>query len=77
MGLPVEEEEVWGWGVAKGDPGVELACRISSDMGRELRRGAISYLEYKLGNNPGLPTFDLSSVLGVLVIDFLGGITFS
>lgn len=36
-----------GCGVAKGDPGTEFARRMSSDMGSELRRGAISYRAYK------------------------------
>ena len=71
-----EEEEVRGWGVAKGDPGMELARRISSDIGRELRRGAISYLECKLGNSPGFSTFGLSSVLDVFAVDFMGGAIF-
>ena len=77
LGLAVEEEEIREWGVAKGVPGIELARRISSDMGRELLRGAISYLECKLGNNPGLSTFGLSSVLDTFAVDFMGGITFS
>ena len=61
--------------MAKGDPGIELARRISSDMGRELLRGAISYLECKLGNSPGFSTFGLSFVFAFDVI--VGGMTFS
>ena len=38
---------VAGCGVEKGDPGIEFARRMSSDMGSELRRGAISYRAYK------------------------------
>ncbi len=38
---------VAGCGVEKGDPGIEFARRMSSDMGNELRRGAISYRAYK------------------------------
>ena len=75
MGLAVDEDEVRG--VAKGDPGIELARRISSDIGRELLRGAISYLECKLGNSPGLSIFGLLSGLDVFVVDFICGITFS
>lgn len=63
--------------MAKGDPGIELARRISSDMGRELLRGAISYLECKLGNSPGLSTFGLSSGLDVFAVVFMCGVTFS
>ena len=60
--------------MAKGDPGVELARRISSDIGKELLRGAISYLECKLGNSPGFSTFGLSFGLSVFGV---GGMTFS
>ena len=58
----------------RGDPSAELARRISSDMGRELLRGAISYLECKLGNSAGLSLFDLSTGLDAFEVDF---ITFS
>jgi len=73
MGLAAEEDEVRGWGVERGDPTTELARRISSDIGRELLRGAISYLECKLGNSAE-SLFIFSSVLDTLTIDF---ITFS
>ena len=72
MGLAAEEDEVRGWGVEKGDPSAELERRISSDIGRELLRGAISYLECKLGNRAG--SLVLSSILDTLGVDF---ITFS
>lgn len=62
MGLAAEEDEARGWGVEKGDPTAELARRISSDIGRELLRGAISYLECKLGNSARFSVFGLSSV---------------
>ena len=58
----------------RGDPIAELARRISSDMGRELLRGAISYLECKLGNSAKFSLFGLSSVLDAFAVDF---ITFS
>ena len=45
--------------VGKGEHGFKLARRISSDMGRLLRRGATSYLEY-IGVVPsGLALVDL------------------
>ena len=72
MGLAAEE--VRGWGVEKGDPSAELERRINSDIGRELLRGAISYLECKLGNSAGLVSVLLLSVLDTLAVDF---ITFS
>ena len=55
----------------RGDPIAELARRVSSDMGRELLRGAISYLECKLGNSARFSLFGLSSVLDAFVVDFL------
>lgn len=70
MGLAAEEDEVRGWGVEKGDPITELARRISSDIGTELLRGAISYLECKLGNSVGFSIFGLSSVLDADLITF-------
>ena len=73
LGLAAEEDEVRGWGVEKGDPTAELARRISSDIGRELLRGAISYLECKLGNSAG-SALALLSVLDTFAVDF---ITFS
>ena len=73
MGLAAEEE-VRGWGVEKGDPSAELERRINSDIGRELLRGAISYLECKLGNSAGSVFVLLLSVLDTLAVDF---ITFS
>jgi hypothetical protein len=66
-----EDDEVRGWGVEKGDPSAELERRISSDMGREPLRGAISYLECKLGNSAG-SAFVLSSfVLDTFLVDFM------
>ena len=73
VGLAAEEEEVRGWGVEKGDPTAKLARRINSDIGREFLRGAISYLECKLGNSVG-SVFALPSVLDAFAADF---ITFS
>ena len=70
MGLAAEEDEVWGWGV-KGDPITELARRISSDIGRELLRGAISYLECRLGNGAAFSIFRLSSVFDAFAVDFI------
>ena len=43
MDLDEPRAGVDGWGVEKGDLGMELARRTSSDMGRQLLRGAISY----------------------------------
>ena len=74
MDLAAEEDEVRGWGVEKGVPTAELARRISSDIGREFLRGAISYLECKLGNSAG-SVFVFSSVfVEAFAVDF---ITFS
>ena len=77
MGLAAERDEVQGWGVERGDPIKELARRISSDIGRELLRGAISYLECKVGNSAGL--FFLCDIFAFLVAVFfvvapIGGI---
>ena len=68
-----EEDEVRGWGVEKGDPSAELERRISSDMGRELLRGAISYLECKLGNSAGSVLFVFSSFVldTFLAVEFI------
>ena len=70
-GLAAEEDEERGWGVEKGDPSAELARRISSDIGTELLRGAISYLECKLGNSAGFSILGLSSVLNAFAADFI------
>ena len=69
--LAAEEDEVRGWGVEKGDPTTELARRISSDIGKELLRGAISYLECKLGNSAGFPILGFSSGLDAFGVDFI------
>ena len=47
-GLSLEDPDagVLACGVAKGEPGMELARRMSSDIGRLLFRGAISYRAY-------------------------------
>lgn len=74
-------EGVVGCGVEKGDPGMELARRISSDMGRLLLRGAISYRAYSGGlMSPPVVLVDLGMMFG-LGVEYVGleetGRTFS